>query len=133
MILLLNRRVSIFGFPGTLGELLIKQWKAKFPESTVIAETLTEKRHPFYQKIGVEGRIRSNRTSDDMKSAKHLVICLPPSAALKGYMEEISNATMLWAVHTYMLQVSVCMSMCTNVLLYKRGRSAEVVWCSPLQ
>ena len=83
---------------GTLGELLVKQWKSKFPESKIIAETLTEKRHQSYQNVGVEGRIRSNRTSDDMKSAKNLVICLPPSAAVKGYMEEISNATMLWAV-----------------------------------
>ena len=89
---------STYVMLGTLGELLVRQWKALFPTSRVVAETLTEKRHQIYSDLGVQVRLRSNRDPDDIKTAKNLVICLPPSAALKGYLEEISNATLLWAV-----------------------------------
>lgn len=80
----------------------MRNWRSQFPTSKVVAETLTEKRHAAYLADGVEARLRENRNENDLKTAKNVVICLPPSAALKGYMEEISNATLLWAVKSFL-------------------------------
>ena len=78
--------------------MIVRKWKSQYPTSTIIAETLTERRHPLFHAMGVDTRLRANRSGDSIKTAKNVVICLPPSAAGSGYIEEISNATFLWAV-----------------------------------
>jgi hypothetical protein len=47
---------------GTLGELIAKEWKLKYPSDTVIAETLSPQRHQSLRAIGAQPILRSERS-----------------------------------------------------------------------
>jgi D-arabinose 1-dehydrogenase-like Zn-dependent alcohol dehydrogenase len=46
---------------GTLGELVAKEWKERYPSATVIAETLSPQRHQALREIGAHPILRSER------------------------------------------------------------------------
>lgn len=83
---------------GTLGEYILKQWKLKYPQSNIIAETKGSNRHDSIKSIGktVITRLREDRNDLDDRSAKNVIICLPPSSA-EEYSDEVHAATRLWA------------------------------------
>jgi len=83
---------------GTLGEYILKQWKSKYPLSNIIAETKSNSRHDSIKSIGetVMTRLREDRNDLDYRSAKNVIICLPPSSA-EEYSDEVHAATTLWA------------------------------------
>jgi hypothetical protein len=81
---------------GTLGTLAAREWKSRFPESKVIAETNSESRHKELSSLGVTPRLRSQRSQEDLTSARYVLITLPPSSS-EQYEEEIGDACQLWA------------------------------------
>ena len=81
---------------GTLGMLALKEWMSLYPESKVIAETKTERRHEELIRLGVTPRLRSQRSDADDMTARYLLLCIPPSVA-DDYKAEIDLATRLWA------------------------------------
>jgi len=82
---------------GTLGEYILKQWKSKYPMSNIVAETKSSNRHDSIKSIGkVITRLREDRNDLDFRSAKNVIICLPPSSAVE-YSDEVHAATRLWA------------------------------------
>ena len=82
---------------GTLGMLAIKEWKAMFPESTIVAETRTDSRHAEFISMGVTPKLRSERTESDLNTARYVLISLPPSSNKEDYVGEVSDASRLWA------------------------------------
>lgn len=85
---------------GTMGSLLCKQWKEKFPDSKVVAETRTASRHEDLLAMGIDARVRDARSPDSThRCAKHVVICFPPSTIkeTEQYYTEITDACRLWA------------------------------------
>lgn len=67
-----------------------------FPKAIICGETKTTARHEELINIGIEPRLRSDRSINDEGSAKNLLICIPPSAAAI-YDEEINESVRLWA------------------------------------
>jgi hypothetical protein len=82
---------------GTLGEIIAKLYIEEFPNASIIAETKTTTRHSFYESINIKPRLRESRKLEtDSNTAKHVIICIPPSSA-KDYVTEVSDSTRLWA------------------------------------
>ncbi len=84
---------------GTLGELVLKQWSVITPSSygCVVAETRTASRHELFNKIeNVMPALRKDRKESDDKTARNVLICLPPSAQSGAYLDEVKRATKLW-------------------------------------
>ena len=81
---------------GTLGEIVCRLYKEKYPDAKVVAETATTNRHDRLQSYGVMCKVRSTRNEEDVKSARNLIIAFPPSSAA-DYAAEVSEATRLWA------------------------------------
>ena len=81
---------------GTLGMLALKEWMSLYPDSKVIAETKTENRHAELTRLGVTPRLRSQRSDADERTARYLLICIPPSAS-DDYVAEIHSSCQLWA------------------------------------
>ncbi len=81
---------------GTLGNIIGNEWKKLYPNSNVIMETKTNKRHDEYKNSNLIPKLRSERTEEDSVKSKNVVICIPPSAA-DDYLEEINDACRLWA------------------------------------
>eukprot|EP01038_Epipyxis_sp_PR26KG_P011506 gene11506-15412_t len=85
---------------GTLGEYVIKQYKAMFPDAVVVAETSTTTRHTSLLSqfpTNLQVRLKENRSEIiDAKSAKNVIICFPPSQS-KEFVDEISSACRIWA------------------------------------
>lgn len=81
---------------GTLGELIVKRWKELYPDAKIIAETKTDKRHDSYLDMDVLPRLREIRSSEDIRAAKNVVICLPPSSS-EDYVTEVSDGVSVWA------------------------------------
>ncbi len=81
---------------GTLGMLALKEWMSLYPDSKVVAETKTENRHAELSRLGVTPRLRSQRSGADDRTARYLLICIPPSASAT-YVEEIHSSCQLWA------------------------------------
>lgn len=46
---------------GTLGELIAKEWKKEYPSASIIAETLSPRRHPLLRDLGTQPILRSER------------------------------------------------------------------------
>jgi hypothetical protein len=92
---------------GTLGEEIIKEWKRLHPSDSVVAETKSANRHSRLESYGATPKLREARTEDDDRTAKTVIIAIPPSAtsekriktgySYNGYVEELSDATRLWA------------------------------------
>lgn len=87
---------------GTLGTLIADIWQEMFPGMSIVTETRTDTRHESYLQTGKVPRLRSERNEADYKSAKHVIIAIPPSAGgakggSPGYLEEINEAQFLWA------------------------------------
>eukprot|EP01035_Chromulina_nebulosa_P017849 gene17849-23462_t len=84
---------------GTIGQIIAKQWKEKFPNDIIVAETRTPNRHNFYNDIGVIPKLRGDRTSVSSKKAKNVIISIPPSGKSDNntYIEELTAAYELWA------------------------------------
>lgn len=82
---------------GTLGEIICKAYKNKFPDARIVAETLSTSRHDRLSGLGAEPRLREQRSESDFKTARNLVIAIPPSASAKAYVDLISDASQLWA------------------------------------
>jgi hypothetical protein len=82
---------------GTLGKLVSEQWRNKFANDSIVAETQSNKRHESYLINQVIPQLRSQRNLNNGKpKAKNLVICLPPSSS-SNYVEEIQSALELWS------------------------------------
>jgi hypothetical protein len=81
---------------GTLGKEVAKIWLSLHPESTVVAETLSERSHDELRSMGVTPRLRSSRCDKDRFSALNVLICFPPSSAGMPVEEELSEASKLW-------------------------------------
>ena len=93
LILIVNIKILIYiNLEGTFAA---KKWKEMFPTAKICGETKTTTRHDELIKIGIEPRLRDDRSVNDESSAKHLLICIPPSAAAL-YDEEISESIRLW-------------------------------------
>jgi len=84
---------------GTLGMVAAKQWKARFPSSSIVAETKTPNRHLEIEKMGLIPRLRDGRVDGDAKSAKNVLIALPPSScpSVGHFLNEIGYACEIWA------------------------------------
>lgn len=80
-----------------MGMLAIKEWKAKFPASSIVAETRTDSRHAELLSMGVTPKLRSDRTDDNRMTARYVLISLPPSSNKEDYVGEVSDACRLWA------------------------------------
>ena len=76
--------------------LALKDWMSLYPDSKVIAETKTENRHAELTRLGVTPRLRSQRSDADERTARYLLICIPPSAS-DDYVAEIHSSCQLWA------------------------------------
>lgn len=85
---------------GVLGEEIIKQWKTKFPMSTIVAETKSSLKHQSLSQLGCIPSLREDRNSSNtVGCARNVIIALPPSAC-KGsteHIEELTEACRLWA------------------------------------
>jgi hypothetical protein len=81
---------------GTLGELVASQFKDQHPDASIIAETRSTNRHAAYNRLGVRCRLREERSDADEKTARNVIIALPPSSS-EDYLTELSNACRLWA------------------------------------
>lgn len=91
---------------GTIGEDIVKAWKGRKENDkslSIIAETRSDKRHETLSSLGATPRLRESRSTDDLKTAKNVIIAIPPSAGKtgydykSGYIDELSEATRLWA------------------------------------
>lgn len=85
---------------GTLGEYIAKEYLSKQlnMQLPVVTETLSENRHPKLLSLGSEVRLRCNRCKEDYRSAKSVIICIPPSRSKDSdYIGEIFDAIQLWA------------------------------------
>eukprot|EP01031_Cornospumella_fuschlensis_P025569 gene25569-30873_t len=80
---------------GTLGELVAKQYKQQYPEARIVAETSSTTRHATYAEMGVTPRLRSARSARDDGSARHVLICIPPSQS-EDYGAEVARGCRLW-------------------------------------
>ena len=67
-----------------------------FPKSNIIGETKSINRHDEFKSLGIEPKLRDDRSINDEGSAKNLLICIPPSAATL-YDEELNESIRLWA------------------------------------
>ena len=81
---------------GTLGNIIGNEWKKLYPNSKVLMETRTNKRHDEYKNNNLIPKLRGERCENDCTKSKNVVICIPPSAA-DDYLAEISDACRLWA------------------------------------
>jgi len=82
---------------GTLGSMAVQEWMATYPGSKVVAETRTEARHAELARLGVTPRLRSQRSEEDRRTARYVLICMPPSASTDNYIGEIHDSCGLWA------------------------------------
>lgn len=81
---------------GTLGKLVAKLWKEEFPSSTVVAETESSTSHSELESLNCIPKLRASRENDDFKSARNVLICIPPSAST-DYNSELSEGCRLWS------------------------------------
>jgi threonine dehydrogenase-like Zn-dependent dehydrogenase len=81
---------------GTLGSLAARQWKQRYPEAKIVAETSSESRHAEYSSMGVTPRLRKDRSENDEFTAKNVLICVPPSGATE-YDEELCQGFRIWS------------------------------------
>ena len=77
--------------------LAIKEWKSKYPDSSVVAETRTTARHAEFISMGVTPVLRSDRCEANDKTARYVLISLPPSSNKEDYVGEVSDACRVWA------------------------------------
>ncbi|KAJ1409776.1 hypothetical protein B484DRAFT_336557 [Ochromonadaceae sp. CCMP2298] len=83
---------------GTMGEFLVQQCKSQYPDSQVVAETLTTNRQARIEAVGAQHKLRESRDESDDGTARTVIICLPPSLMQQAeYVEELFKATRLWA------------------------------------
>jgi hypothetical protein len=72
-----------------------------FPSSKIVAETKTDKRHSIIAAIssGISCRLASNRSQDDRRLARNMIVCIPPSASQNNeeYEQLLGDAFRLWA------------------------------------
>lgn len=80
---------------GTLGESICRQYKIQHPHASVVGETATTNRHDRMNSFGVIPRLRTSRTVSDEKSAKNVVVSLPPSSS-SDYSGAIRDAITVW-------------------------------------
>jgi len=81
---------------GTLGKLVAKLWKENFPTSTVVTETNSAKSHYELESFNCIPKLRASRENNDFKSARNVVICIPPSTST-DYNAELSEGCRLWS------------------------------------
>ena len=83
---------------GTLGTEIIKQLRST-PSTgrtlKIVAETKSVTRKECIENLGVEHRLRDSRSAEELRSARTVIICLPPSCS-SSYDEEVEQATTLW-------------------------------------
>jgi hypothetical protein len=91
---------------GNIGEEVIKAWKRLGGGDRIVAETMSSSRHESLSSLGASAVTRSARSAADERTARTVVIAIPPSAGKgrgqeydyhSGYLEELSEATRLWA------------------------------------
>ena len=66
----------------------------------VIAETQSDYRHDELLESGALPKLRSERSEDDVRGARNVIICLPPGQVdgrMGSYPEELTDACTLWA------------------------------------
>lgn len=81
---------------GTLGSMIAERYRAIHPAASIVAETATNNRHNRLSSLGIKCKLRESRNNEDSKSAKNVIISIPPSVAL-DYAKEVSDACELWA------------------------------------
>lgn len=87
---------------GTLGEIVAKEWKRLHSEDIIVAETRSTSRHEKLTSYGVNPRLRVDRTDNDTRTARNVIICIPPYSSTAAsdqnqYISELSDACQLWA------------------------------------
>eukprot|EP01041_Mallomonas_annulata_P011016 gene11017-23014_t len=86
---------------GTLGTIVAKLWKMANPESIVIAETKTNKRHDEFLAMDIIPRIRDDRNETiEAGLARNVLICMPPSGAAE-YDKELFAGSRMWGGPTH--------------------------------
>lgn len=80
---------------GTLGEIVLSDL-LKVGTKNIVAETKSMRRAEAILSLGIDHRLREQRSVEDDASARTVIICIPPSASA-NYTEEIHDATRLWA------------------------------------
>ena len=61
---------------GVMGQSVCLQWRAAYPDATIIGETGSDASHERLRAIGVEPVLRSAR---DGRACDHVLFCAPPS------------------------------------------------------
>ena len=81
---------------GTLGKIVAKLWKERYPGSSIITETRTASRHKEYSDEGYQPRLRSQRSKEDIMSAKNVLICFSPYG-ITDYEFELNDGCGMWS------------------------------------